>query len=70
MTKGGIALQGVSAAAPTSRRLRSIFLDKIDRSTLSFDSEALDGQNSFWYLKFLLLKSENPIRALVTMVMI
>jgi len=31
MTKGGIALRGVGAKSPTSRRLRSIFLDKIDQ---------------------------------------
>jgi hypothetical protein len=36
MTKGGIALRGVGAAASTSRRLRSVFLDKIDRIP-SFD---------------------------------
>jgi len=46
MTKVGIALRGIGAAASTSRRLRSIFLEKIDCSTLSFDSEALEGRLS------------------------
>jgi len=31
MTNDGIDLRGVGATTPTSRRLRSVFLDKIDR---------------------------------------